>query len=70
MKTKNFIKINASTVFAQKLAKDALAKEEERIQKTQEISFMRSPTTIVFRIANIYMKKNSKQRAKRFLGLF
>ncbi len=46
MKTKNIVKTNASIASTQKLAKDALAKEKERIQKTQEISFMGGPTTL------------------------
>ncbi len=33
MKTKNIVKTNASIASIQKLAKDALAKEKERIQK-------------------------------------
>ncbi|MGF7101896.1 type II restriction/modification system DNA methylase subunit YeeA, partial [Borreliella kurtenbachii] len=59
MKTKNIVKINASIAFTQKLAKDALAKEEERIQKTlTEILYERPDDSIVFRIAkNIYDKE-------------
>ncbi len=59
MKTKNIVKTNASTAFAQKLAKDALAKEEEKIQKTlREILYERSDDSIVFGIAkNIYDKE-------------
>ncbi|SCW42867.1 hypothetical protein SAMN02983004_01079 [Borreliella japonica] len=62
MKTKNFVKTNASTAFAQKLAKDALAKEEEKIQKTlREILYERPDDSIVFRIAkNIYENEYKK----------
>ncbi len=59
MKTKNIVKTNASIAFTQKLAKDALAKEEERIRKTlREILYERPDDSIVFRIAkNIYDKE-------------
>ncbi len=59
MKTKDIVKTNASIAFTQKLAKDALAKEEERIRKTlREILYERPDDSIVFRIAkNIYDKE-------------
>lgn len=59
MKTKNIVKTNASIASAQKLAKDVLAKEKERIQKPlRDILYGRPDDSIVFRIAkNIYDKE-------------
>ncbi|WP_411763024.1 hypothetical protein [Borreliella bavariensis] len=67
MKTKNIVKTNASTAFAQKLAKDALAKEEEKIQKTlREILYERPDDSIVFRIAKNIYDKEFKVRFQNF----
>ncbi|WP_419261170.1 Eco57I restriction-modification methylase domain-containing protein [Borreliella afzelii] len=73
MKTKNIVKTNVSIAFTQKLAKDALAKEKEKIQKTlRDILYEKPDDSIVFKIAkNIYdkeFKAKGKEISKHILA--